>query len=395
MRAALWVFRKEAREIMRDRRVMVGAFITPVFIIILFVVLFGFIEQKVKTSPDLSIVIVGETDNLLVSALEKAEDVDVAYVDSVDEGLELLAKGEARVVLEFSERFEQELLTGEATITAHYDSSETLSSIAFSAVRGIVNEANKASAMQALEQAGLPASLAAPMQVVPEDIAKTEGLGGSMLASLLPYLIVLWAFYGGFSTVTDLVAGEKERGTMETLLISPISRWQVVFGKFLSLAAICFISSMTTLVAILIVGLMNFELTRAVFPTGVHISAVSALSMLAILVPLVLFFAALLISVSAYAKNIRESQTYLTLVNFIVIMPAIFSQFIGFTGVENSAWVRWTPILNSAIALREALLSKLTLGHLGSSVVVSLVLAAAMMAVAFYLFNREQILSRS
>ncbi|MCH7903753.1 MAG: ABC transporter permease [Armatimonadetes bacterium] len=395
MRAALWVFRKEAREIMRDRRVMVGAFITPVFIIILFVVLVGFIEQKVKTSPDLSIVIVGETDNLLVSALEKAEDVTLRYVDSVDEGRELLAKGRARVVLEFSEQFEQELLTGEATITAHYDSSETLSSIAFSAIRGIVNEANKASAKQALERAGLPASLAAPMQVVPSDIAKAEGLGGSMLAGLLPYLIVLWAFYGGFSTVTDLVAGEKERGTMETLLISPISRWQVAFGKFLSLAAICFISSMTTLVAILIVGLMNFELTKAVFPTGVHISASSALSMLAILVPLVLFFAALLISISAYAKNIRESQTYLTVVNFVVLMPVIFSQFIGFTGVENSAWVRWTPILNSAIALREALLSKLTLGHLGSSVGVSLVLAVAMMAVAFYLFNREQILSRS
>ena len=117
--------------------------------------------------------------------------------------------------------------------------------------------------------------------------------------------------------------------------------------------------------------------------------------MISLLLPLVLFFASLLIYVSASAKNICASQTYLTLVNFIVIMPAIFSQFIGFTGVENSAWVRWTPILNSAIALREALLSKLTLCHLGSSVGVSLVLAVAMMAVAFYLFNREQILSRS
>lgn len=182
---------------------------------------------------------------------------------------------------------------------------------------------------------------------------------------------------------------------METLLISPVHRSQIVLGKFLSLSAVCFVSSLTTLVGVVIVGSLKFELTEALFPTGLHLSLLSIVEIGAILIPLVMFFAGVMLSVSAFAKNVREAQTYLTLVSFLVIMPAIFSQFIGFTESQNALWVRLTPILNSAIALKEALVGKLEFVPFLMTVGTSLALAAIAIWVSFWLFSREQILART
>ena len=91
----------------------------------------------------------------------------------------------------------------------------------------------------------------------------------------------------------------------------------------------------------------------------------------------------------------REAQTYLTLVGFLVIMPAIFSQFIGFTDSQNALWVRLTPVLNSAVALKEALVGELELVPFLMTVGISLALAAIALRVCFWLFSREQILTRT
>ncbi|MCH8922602.1 MAG: ZIP family metal transporter, partial [Planctomycetes bacterium] len=104
---------------------------------------------------------------------------------------------------------------------------------------------------------------------------------------------------------------------------------------------------------------LQFELTESLFPTGLHLSLLSIIGIGAILVPLVMFFAGVMLSVSAFAKNVREAQTYLTLVSFLVIMPAIFSQFIGFTESQNALWVRLT---HSRMELASSFVAGLMLG---------------------------------
>jgi sodium transport system permease protein len=394
VRPALIIFFKEAREMLRDKRVVNAAFVAPVFMIILFVLVFGLIETKVKRKPDLRLAFVRDAGNPLIEALEKSGEVKVTLVDSVQEGLGLMDEGKVRAVVEFGPDFAAALGRGDAKVTAHYESTEPLSSIAMAAVRGIVEQMNKESARTVMSQNGIDRKLAEPIAFEQKDVQKQEGLGASMIVSLVPYLIVLWAFYGGFSTVTDLVAGEKERGTMETLLVSPVTRNQVALGKFLALSVICLVSSLTTLVGVLAVGLLKLDLTKALFPSGLDVSFLAVVEMFGVLIPLVVLFASMLIAVSAYAKNAREAQTYLTLVSFVVLMPAIFSQFIGFTGAKDEAWVRLTPVLNSAVALKEALLDELALDDFLMTVGVSLVLGLLMLKVAFWLFRREQILTR-
>lgn len=394
MKNALWVLRKEAREMMRDKRVIHGAFVAPVFLIILFLGLIGFVEQKVTSKPSLDLAIVADTNNPIVEAFEKAEGAKVYRVETEEAGRALLDEKKVKVVLVFSPNFDTAIADGEARITALFDESDTLSSVAMSGFRQAVAQANRDSLKKILEAQGLKPSLAEPIKFEPKPVSKGAGLAGSSIVGLLPYLIVLWAFYGGFSIVGDLVAGEKERGTMETLLIAPAQRLEIALGKFLALAVICLISSLTSLLAVLVLGALRLDMTKNLFPTGLHISVPSILAIALALVPLVMMFAGLLLSVSAAARNIRESQTYLTLVSFVVLMPAIFSQFIGFTGMQDALWVRFTPVLNAAVAIREALLAQANWTGVAITAGVSLVLAAVFLGIAVWLFQREQILSR-
>jgi sodium transport system permease protein len=394
VKQALLIFMKEAREMLRDKRVVNAAFIAPVFMIVLFIFLFGFIQQTVSKKSDVKLAVVKDESNPLVRELQENDTLKLTFVDSVDEGRKLRDDAKVGAVVEFAPGFTEALQRGEASVTAYYDSTEPLSSIAMSFVRGLVAEMNKESVKAVLVEHVIPAGLAEPIKFVQRDEQKAEGIGGSMIIGLIPYLIVLWAFYGGFSTVSDLVAGEKERGTMETLLIAPIRRSHVALGKFFALAAICLTSSLTTLVGVMVIGIIKLDITKAMFPTGLHVSPLSIVELLGVLVPLVVFFASLLLAVSAYAKNVREAQTYLTLVSFIVLMPAIFSQFIGFTGAQKEMWVRFTPILNSAVAIKEALLSNLEVVPFLVTAGVSLVLGLVMLRVAVWLFSREQILTR-
>lgn len=395
MNPILQVFLKETREMMRDKRVISGAFVMPVFLIILMIMLFGFIESSVNVSKAPTIhVVKPDSPNPLLDGLRAQDKLRVKEVESEAAGRILLSSGKARLVVVFEPGFAEKLGHGTATIRALHDSNETTSQIALGVFRELVSNLNQATVKALLQSRGLPASATESIRVDAQDTAKKAGLGATPLVGLLPYLIVLWAFYGGMSIVGDLVAGEKERGTLETLLIAPISRTSIAFGKFLALCVVCLLSSMTSFVGLLLVGAAGLPQTKSLFPDGVHVGFGTILGVVAALVPLVAFFASLLLAVSAWAKNMREAQTYLTLVSFVVLMPAIFSQVIGFTDLGQQAWVAWTPILNTALCLREALLGKLTLGTLLPAIATSVVLALIGMQAVSVLFRRESILSR-
>lgn len=395
MKRALWVFRKETREMFRDKRVRTGAFIMPVFMIIMFVELFGMINEKVSKPQKQNFAIVGHVQDQASDMLLKTVAGKLVTVNSVADGVKMLQKGDVKLVIEVKSDLDSKGLAKQVQLTATYDPTEPLSQIALATLREPIEAINKEGLKRILKENGVPESASEPIKFESKEAEKPKGLGGSSMVSLLPYLIVIWAFYGGFSIVSDLVAGEKERGTMETLLVSPIKRSEAAMGKYLALVLVCFLSSMMSLVAILAVGALRIGNTAGLFPTGMSISLSGIAAMFLALVPLVLFFAGILMSVSAVAKNMREAQTYLTLVSFVVVMPAVFSQFLGFTGMQNAAWVKWTPVLGNAVCLKEALLGKTDWPGLMSSVTLCTLLAAVLLVVTIRLFNRETILSRS
>jgi sodium transport system permease protein len=382
---ALVIFLKELKETLRDKRTVIGAFVVPVFLIMLMTNLMTSLEKAVGDEARIELTVVGSQDNPLVQKLKESNRATIEVSSDLEKAKDRLRKGRTGLVLEF-----KDVVLGEQIqARAFYDGQKPLSLAAFAGIRQAVAEANRQALTQVLTNQGLDASKAEAMKLESEDVAKDKGVASGTWVSLIPYLIILWAFYGGFSMVSDLVAGEKERKTMETLLLSPIPRSAVVIGKYGALFVVCLLSGLMSLVGLALAGLQSGG------GGGVTIGPGPLLAFVVVLLPLVALYSGVLLSVSALAKTMREAQTYLTVVSFLVMTPAISSQFVGFTGADRTEWVQWTPILNTAIVMTQALRDQIDWTLVGKAALVSLVLAAAAAYACVRIFSRETILQRT
>ena len=127
---------------------------------------------------------------------------------------------------------------------------------------------------------------------------------------------------------------------------------------------------------------------------GMGLSLTGSILIIILLVPLVAFFASLLVAVSTFAKNAREAQTYLSLASFVVIIPAMFSQFIGLTEFASASWINFVPILNTSNNIRLTLMGKPDYAGSAIAIGICLALAAIMVRYTVVLFQRESVLVR-
>lgn len=385
------VFKKEFMEMLRDKRVRTGALIMPIFLVFVFVSMFGFIFSSIEKPQSVTIHVV-KTDDQLVSDLKK-EGLKVEYVNDIKAGESLIKSGKARLVASFGPP--PTLERPQQVIELRFDPKEQMGDIAKARFFQSLKAAMTTRAEAAVVAAGLPKEAAEPLKFkeVPVKVGQGES-ANQMVVGLLPYFMVLFAFLGGFSIASDLVAGEKEKSTLETLLITPVSRTQIVLGKFFALGAISMLSSLSGLLGLALTVLIKPAGTSKMFESGLGLNPTSALIILVLLLPLVAFFSSLLVAVSTYARNMREAQTYLGLVNLVVVVPAVFSQVIGLTDFAHQFWINYIPILNTANNIRATLLGKPDMAGIGATVVVGIVLAAISLFIAIRLFNQEKVLMR-
>jgi sodium transport system permease protein len=230
--------------------------------------------------------------------------------------------------------------------------------------------------------------------MVDKEVRVGESNVSQLLVGLLPYIIVIYAFYGAFSSGSDTVAGEKEKMTLETLLIAPVGRSQIAMGKFLALAVVCFLSSFSAVMGVVIAGSSHLPMYAKLFDKGLGLDAAQLGTTVLVLIPTVAFFASLLLAVSAFAKNTREAQSYMGLISLVVLMPAIFSQIIGLTDLASKWWIRLIPVLNTSVTLRDSLQGKSNVQGIALTIAVGAVLAFIGIRIAVYLFKREEVLTR-
>lgn len=393
MKPYFWVARKELREALRDKRVRGSAIIAPLFMMLFVLALIGFVSKLAGKAENQRLHVV-RTSNSIVAAM-KQKGMQVIDVDSVEAGEKLIKDGKAEVVLNFDPKFDEEYAAKRvAKIEAFIDEKSTKGQIALANLNGIIAQQNQTRLKELLASGGFAPDLAEPIQVKRTPVKIGETNVSDVLLSFLPYLVTIYAFFGGFGTGPELVAGEKEKYTLETLLISPVSRRDLALGKFLALASICFLSSMSAILGVVVAGLSGVPLFKAAFPNGLGFGLLEFATMVVVLIPTVSLFAGILLAVSSYAKNLREAQQYLAIVNIVVLMPAIFSQFIGFTDLGSAKWINLIPVLNTSVSLRNALLGKTDVMALGITVAVGAVLGLICVRVAVAMFEREKVLVR-
>jgi len=212
-----------------------------------------------------------------------------------------------------------------------------------------------------------------------------------IMGGILPYLFIIFSFMGSMYPAIDLAAGEKERGTLETLLTTPTRRMEILLGKF-GVVMLTGLFSAIVSIAGMSLGVSLIDTASPLYETIVTILEVKTiLLLLSLLLPLTVFFAALSLSLSLYARSFKEAQNIITPMMFVVIVPA----FIGvMPGMELNSVTALIPILNVSLTTKAIIAAKTTPLLMAQVYGSLLVLAAFSLFICGKIFEREEVIFR-
>jgi sodium transport system permease protein len=392
----LIVYRKELTDMLRDRRTIFGMVVFPLLIFPVITVGFNRLEQRMteKVKKELApIVLLGaEHAPALAGKLRAAEGLQV-LPDSSNYAARINGKT-LRAAVEFPAGFEQALAADAKEppqVKVYFQAAEVRSDAAADRIEEIINEYRRDVVAQRLSVQGLSEAFVKPVETRQENVASEQKVSGRRLGIIVPYFMIFLCLMGAMHPAMDLTAGEKERGTLETILASSVHRGELVLGKFfLVLTA----SLTTTAMSMLSYGftLARFGGSQAPAAGKFTLTVPAALSILAMLIPLAVLFSSCLIAVSLLAKGYKEAQSYTSPLVTIVVLPAVFAML---PGVELNFALALVPIINVSLVVREVLTGSFPFGYMAATFASTLALAGIALHTAYDMFQREEVLFRT
>ena len=297
--------------------------------------------------------------------------------------------------IEFAKDARDKLASGDSTeVRVYYLDASDRSSTALSGLRRIFNSAGKEIVAKRLMEKELPPGFASPVKIRPKRLPG-PGILVKILSQILPYMILIFAFLGAMYPAIDLGAGEKERGTLETLLVAPVSRLSIVLGKFGVILVAALVSAVLATISLSVsLQLGIFSTLSMVSGGSFSFSIPEALAALLMIVPISCIFAALLLALSIFAKSFKEGQSYASPLQMVIIMPA----FISFVPGVKLDWIMASiPVVNVSLALKEIFTGNLDQhwAHVGVIFLSTSIFAGLLLWFATWWFQREQVLFRS
>ena len=273
---------------------------------------------------------------------------------------------------------------------------------AYAKVRGAVDSYNRALTRERLTALGLSERVLTPVQVKAVDASPPQERSAGMLAFVVPLLMLSFLLNGGMATALDSTAGEKERGTLESLLVSPVRRGEVVAGKLLATTLMSLLTGVFSLLGFLGTGLVAAALTRrsvldaeAMQMMGGQLTLTlgSLAAMAVIVLSVALLISAVLIALSIYARSYKEAQTYVSPLSLLIVILAVMLQFSDF--LKAGDWLYALPLFGSMVAILDVVKGQITPGHTLAAVLANLLGAALLGALAWRSFGREEVIFRN
>jgi len=397
----VWIiFRKEFLDIIRDRRTLVSMIVLPVVIFPALMYGVGTImaSQMHKLEERRSVIAVqgGRWAPNLVGDLQDRQDLQV--ITSIEDSTILsqqLLEHQVLAVLVISENFELRLDSDAdrqdtLCVRVLFDRSYPESQVVRDKVEAVLSEYRQQQIQEQLRRRNLPASVVEPFAIEWDNRASETKMAGALLGQLLPYMVILLTMVGCMYPAIDLTAGEKERGTMETLLVSPATRLELVLGKFLTTMLAGLITTALTVVS------QFTGLSTALRSAGENLSFQlnpAAVALVFIMfVPLAAMIAAALIAIAVSARSYKEAQSYISPLMILTIIPALTSMV---PGLEVDFRLALVPIVNVSLILRNAFIDIYDPTLIALTFVSSVIYAGMALFVAVRIFQKETVLLRT
>lgn len=404
---SLLIWRKEIKDILRDRRTLISMILLPILLIPLFVVVPILIIHTLRTAQtekESRLLYIGEEIPELVEFI-KAEEKVRLYRDIRDSALAVQmirnkeADGAILVALNFKENLKRRMENDSSSfplIILLHDVTRDRSQIAHQKALQAVGQYQSWLIREVKERWHLPNFITEPFRYTDINVKGPIEMGRFGMGLWLPYFLILMLISGATYPALDLTAGEKERKTLPTLLVTPVSRQEIVLGKFLTVASTSVVSMILALISMVLTFTQGMKLSPELAEKIAEVvkfrfSVTDGIYGALILLPLAFFFSALLLSLGIFARSYREGQSYLTPVMFVVIFAAMGSNI---PGIEGGGSLQLIPVLNASLALRSVFTGELELGVLALVVVENLILAGLSLLWASSMFQKEKVLFR-
>ena len=378
MRAVWIVYRKELIEILRDRRTLmaiaIAALATPLVLTVI---------SQVATRTATQTYTIGYTGDIpigldvLVQAtglkLEPVADPAAAAKQQVDIGVAFQTGGD---------------------IDEYYDPSRQSAQIASTRLETILGQYDAAQAAVALKSRGIDPGILTPLHLVAHPLSSpVQAASNAFLSFFLPYILITMIITGGFSAALDSTAGERERKTLESLLLTPAPRSRLLLGKIAAVTSISLVAAVAAIVS-MFVALSQVALPGSAGSNHITLNPVAVPVMIWVALLIAISFSSVTLALGTLAKSFRQGQAYVTPLYFITIFPASIILFIPDFNPSLSYYL--IPILNAVLVLRDAIVHNAVEWANLAVTTLSLVATGALSwYAALRLFTREALLTRS
>ncbi|RPI31800.1 MAG: ABC transporter permease [Chloroflexota bacterium] len=383
------IFSKETRDNLRDRRSLVSAMVSSLIgplIIVLLIIILGKTLFADMTEKTLEIPIAGaENAPSLIAFLAQ---YNVKVVPAPENPEAQVREGNYDVILVIPEEYGEDFLAGRpATVRMVLDSTRQSSIANIERTRSLLNTYTQQMAMLRLMARGIDPAIISPIAIERVDLATPQSQA-LLFLNMMPYFVVMVVFMGGMYVIIDATAGERERGSLEPLLINPAARWEFVVGKLLaSLPFAVFAVIFTLLMFAAAFNLLPLE-DFIGFQLSIDVAALVWIFLVSL--PMILLASGLQMIIATFTRSFKEAQTY---VAFLPLIPALPGMGLAFMPVKPSLWNMMIPTFGQQLVINQLMRGEtVNVGLALISAAVTLVIAVALIFVAIRLYHRERII---
>jgi sodium transport system permease protein len=384
----LIVFQKELADTLRDRRSLVSALFNALFTPVLLIGIFVIIGQTFseRAEKPLALPVVGAENAPSLIQFLKQNNAEIQPAPADPEAA--VRAGDADVVLIIPEAFADDFSAGRpATVRLVVDDSRQAASVTVRRARDLLaSYSNQIGALRLLAR-GISPSVTDALAVETADVSTPQSQAASFI-NMTPYILVLVVFTAGLGIVTDTTAGERERGSLEPLLINPVPRRDFVLAKLGATALYTTVMVALTLVALAF--MLNVVPLEKYFGARLTVDVSAVLTILLIVLPIVLFASGLQMIIATNSRGFKEAQTTLGL---LAILPGLPGLFLAFVPVKSNLWMMLIPTFGQQLLINQVMRGEtLSAFHVTVSAVVTLLFGVAFVFAAIRLYQREQVL---
>jgi sodium transport system permease protein len=377
------ILKKELKDSFRDQRTLLLTVFLP---LILMSALVFFYEKMLSPNEDeiYPVAVKEEQSAFLKQLLTSYNNIDLIIVEDIRESVDA---GDVVAAVDFEKTFEQKITNNESpTVQIYGDTNSLSSAIAINTIEAAFNQFSQSIVAENLQSNNVDPTILSPFIIEHTQVVEGDNAVG-MIAFLIPLMLSIAVGVGITPAATDLIAGEKERKTMEALLMTPVNRSALLLAKWFTMVIIATFTGLITLIIVFIEVQFFTETIKAGLNLGDNAWIIVLTAFLVVISYAALLASALMIT-SISAKTIKEAQSYSSPITMIAMLPAMFLVNLGVNELTTTHFI--IPVVNIFTIFKELFFGVINVEHITLTVFSNLIIAFVIFFVGRIMFLKDK-----